>query len=845
MNNHKEIVKIVISYALFGYAWIYFSDMTVGWIFRDPDIMTKWAISKGLLFITTTSVFLYFLIFRLNSKVHQSMTALRESEERLHLLVKNSSDSLVIVNADGSQKYVSPAAERITGFPTSELEGRSLDTLIHPDDMKNVMAAWNEAVAHPEKTVTVQYRHIHKTRQWVFSEAIAQNFLNEPAIKGIIASVRDITERKQAEQTISENEQRLLTLINSTPDIICFKDGAGRWLEANAADLDLFSLTGVDYRGKTDAELADFTAPFYRQSFLACEATDEKAWQAGAVSRGEEIIPRCDGTTKIYDVIKVPIFETDGTRKSMMVLGRDITERKQAEKDLQNESIRRHIIFEQSPDGILIIDPQTKRFLEFNAAAHRQLGYSREEFAQLTLADVEVLETAEETESRIAGVISDGRADFETLQRTRDGELRNVHVTAQYIDIQGQSNYHCVWRDITDRKQAEEERKSLQKQLIQAQKMEAIGTLAGGIAHDFNNILGAIFGYTEMARDASPPGSSIANDLDKVLKASQRAATLVKQILTFSRQADTERILVEPVHMVKEAIKLLRPTLPSTITIRQQLDATTKPILADPTQIHQIVMNLCTNAFHAMEQTGGTLDIVLQDCNCSPQDTQHHPAVKPGQFVMLSVGDSGPGISPEIQEKIFDPYFTTKEVGKGTGMGLAIVHGIVTAYGGFVTCASELGKGAIFQVFFPVMEQSVAPETRPFDTIPTGKERILLIDDEDILAELGQAMLERLGYEVTVRTNSLEALTTFQNQPDRFDAVITDQTMPGMTGIDLARRILQIQPGIPVILCTGFSSLISEEQVKQLGIKGFLTKPMTKKALATALRKVLDDKLPS
>ena len=268
MNNHKEIFKIVISYALFGYAWIYFSDMTVGWIFRDPDIMTKWAISKGLLFITTTSVFLYFLIFRLNSKVHQSMAALRESEERLHLLVKNSSDSLVIVNADGSQKYVSPAAERITGFPPSELEGRSLDTLIHPDDMKNVMAAWNEAVAHPEKTVTVQYRHIHKTRQWVFSEAIAQNFLNEPAIKGIIASVRDITERKQAEQTISENEQRLLTLINSTPDIICFKDGAGRWLEANAADLDLFSLTGVDYRGKTDAELADFTAPFYRQSFL-------------------------------------------------------------------------------------------------------------------------------------------------------------------------------------------------------------------------------------------------------------------------------------------------------------------------------------------------------------------------------------------------------------------------------------------------------------------------------------------------------------------------------------------------------------------------------------------------
>jgi len=411
------------------------------------------------------------------------------------------------------------------------------------------------------------------------------------------------------------------------------------------------------------------------------------------------------------------------------------------------------------------------------------------------------------------------------------------------IQTVGQKHLLLCLNDITDRKRAEKEKETLQTQLLQAQKMEAIGTLAGGITHDFNNILGAIIGYSEIASDCIPPKSEAIEHLGKVLKASERATTLVKQILAFSRQENIERIPLKPNYIVKEAIKLLRPSLPSTININQKIEVTTRSILADPTQVHQILMNLCTNAFHAMEKTGGTIEITLEDRTLFQEDLQHKPDLLPGAFVLLSVGDTGPGILPEILNKIFDPYFTTKEAGKGTGMGLAIIHGIVTNYGGFVTCESEIGKGTVFEIYFPAIEQRVASEVKSVEVTPPGTEHILLVDDEVMLADLGKTMLERLGYAVTMRTSSLDALAIFHNQPAQFDVVITDQTMPDMTGVDLARQMLGIRPDLPIILCTGHSNLITEEQAKNYGVKGFVMKPFTKKEIAALLRKVLDDKV--
>ena len=397
-----------------------------------------------------------------------------------------------------------------------------------------------------------------------------------------------------------------------------------------------------------------------------------------------------------------------------------------------------------------------------------------------------------------------------------------------------------VARDITARKIQEEEKIKLENRLQQSQKMESIGTLAGGIAHDFNNILAAIIGYTEMAREECPPESTIFKNLSEVLNAGHRAKNLVRQILAFSRQDETECIQIQPASIVKEVITMLRPSLPTTIEITQNIDSDLCFINVDPTQLNQILMNLCTNAFHAMEETGGILDVSLKEVTLSRDDLIHEPDVMEGTFLQLSISDSGPGIPVNIKERVFDPYFTTKEVGKGTGMGLATVHGIVKKYNGFISCYSKVNEGTIFHVFLPLetKEQMVGKEIG--DEALTGKERILFVDDEEILATMASTMLEKLGYQVTVSKSGFEALETFQNRADQFDLIITDQTMPDMTGYDLSRRILQIRPDIPIILCTGYSTTISEEKAKLMGIKEFALKPLARGDIAKLIRKVLD-----
>jgi PAS domain S-box-containing protein len=400
----------------------------------------------------------------------------------------------------------------------------------------------------------------------------------------------------------------------------------------------------------------------------------------------------------------------------------------------------------------------------------------------------------------------------------------------------------AIWTTI-DKKQIEEEKQNLQLQLLQTQKMESLGVLAGGIAHDFNNILSAIIGYAELAQEDCPAESATKHDIDQVIEASLRARELVRQILAFSRQTKADQRVLQPAPIIKETIKMLRASLPTTIDIQQNIDMNAGPILADSTQIHQLLTNLCTNAFHAMEETGGTLTISLKNKMISLADLANEPHVHPGLFVDISVSDTGPGISPQIIDKIFDPFFTTKEVGKGTGMGLAIIHGIAKKSGGFVSCQSSREKGTIFNVYIPIHDDTESFETEKEHLIhpPRGNERILFVDDEKVLAELGKTMLERLGYRVTSTTSSLEALTIIQKQPGDFDLVITDQTMPGITGSDLARRILQIRPGMPIILCTGFSTLISEENARAYGIKGFAPKPLATKDLAVLIRRVMDE----
>ena len=401
------------------------------------------------------------------------------------------------------------------------------------------------------------------------------------------------------------------------------------------------------------------------------------------------------------------------------------------------------------------------------------------------------------------------------------------------VHVDGSVSKLTVYHDVTDLIEME-------KRLQQAQKMESIGNLAGGIAHDFNNILFPIVGYTEMLLEDAPQDSPARESLKQIYTSALRAKNLVKQILTFSRQGSGELMLMKMQPVVKEALKLIRSTIPTTIEIKQDINPDCGVIKADPTQIHQIVMNLTTNAYHAMEETGGELKVSLKQVELGEYDIII-PDMAPGVYACLTVADTGVGMDKNLTDKIFDPFFTTKAIGKGTGMGLSVVHGIVTAMGGAIHVYSEPDKGTQFHVYLPV-EKSLSEEqvTTSKIEIQGGTEQILLVDDEEAILAMEKRMLERLGYQVTSRSSSLEALEAFLANPDKFDIVITDMAMPNMPGDKLSAELTKIRPGIPVLLCTGFSENMSEEKAASLGIKGFLWKPIIMKDLAQKIRDVLD-----
>ncbi len=397
-------------------------------------------------------------------------------------------------------------------------------------------------------------------------------------------------------------------------------------------------------------------------------------------------------------------------------------------------------------------------------------------------------------------------------------------------------------RTIEDRKRAEREKQKIAGRLRQAQKMESIGTLAGGIAHDFNNILSAIMGYSEMTLYNLSGDSKARSNLEQVLQASNRARDLVNQILAFSRQSEQTRKPVQISPLVKETLKLMRASLPTTIKIMEQINENGALIEADPTQIHQVLMNLCTNASDAMREKGGALKVDLDRLNLYEKEAALlYPDLNPGIYEMVAVSDTGDGMDAATVERIFDPYFTTKEAGKGTGMGLAVAHGIVKSHGGVINVHSEPGKGTTFQVLLPSIDGVAKSEAEELKPLPRGEERILFVDDEATLVDLGKQMLEHLGYKVEGKTSSIEALETFRAHPDDFDLILTDKTMPNLTGFDLGKECKKIRPDIPIILCTGFSESTLLLKAGSMGISEIIMKPLLMRDLAGAIRKVLDE----
>lgn len=547
---------------------------------------------------------------------------------------------------------------------------------------------------------------------------------------------------------------------------------------------------------------------------------------------------KADFLTRAFNQITTRLVESNKKldRKSEQ-LKKEFVARNHSEIAFHEANMRLNTLIQAIPDLIFFKNVQG-RYLVVNRAFEEFVGFQKEKIIGNTdeeLFPQALAEYCRQGDEHVIWTRKPIRLEEESI---REDGTKRFFDTIKVPLIDGSSSLLgsvAVSRDITDQRKFE-------VKLRQAQKMESIGTLAGGIAHDFNNILMTIIGNTEIALlHELPERSSARHSLTEVLNACRRATDLVRQILTLSRQKEQELKPVKVTPIVKEIIKLLRASLPTTIKIHQKLTAEHDTILGDLSQIHQVLMNLCTNSAQAMHKEGGVLAVKMDNVDLDSATVASYPELSPGSYLVLSVSDTGHGIAPSDIERIFDPYFTTQPVGVGTGLGLAVVHGIVTNSGGTIIAESEPGKGSTFKVFLPRIESTAGAEIETRKAILTGQEHVLFVDDEESLVNMGKRMLEKLRYKVSGLTSSIEALKTFRSQPESFDLVITDLTMPDLTGDKLAKKLKCIRADIPIILCTGYSDLITEDMSKTIGIREFIIKPFAMHEMAQAIRRVLDE----
>jgi PAS domain S-box-containing protein len=650
------------------------------------------------------------------------------------------------------------------------------------------------------------------------------------AVEGVLLYLLDVTESKKMEIELSETKTFLERTLSSLADAVFVVDPNTRTITAcNPAVETVFGYSREEVIGKNTEVLhvnKELYEDFARRLFPALDAA--------GVFRTEYRMRRKDSSVFYTENTVTEMVDDSGKRTGVVSVVSDITARRQAEEDRS----RLMTAIEHTVEGITITNADGA--IEYlNPTFETITGYRHDDMIG-TDADAYLAGRHNETfhrplhETMISGVPWSGHL---TRKRGGDDASYDVELTVTPVyDTEGAvAHFVSVERDVT-------REVKLERDLRQSQKMEALGALAGGIAHDFNNILMPITLNTELALRSTGEPDKISENLQYVLEAAQRGRELVKQIITFSRRKEQR---LEPFRMapiLKEALKLLKASLSATIEMRQNIDdRPADVVLADSTQIHQVLINLCTNAAHAMRKGGGVLNVGLASVDVDQNTASSHADLKPGPYLRLTVSDTGEGMNRDIVERIFEPFFTTKDRSEGTGMGLSVVHGIVKNHGGAITVYSEPGKGSTFNIFFPRMELSLERESvSPLD-IPTGEERILLVDDEEPVLRSELITLESLGYKVVAVARSDEALNLFRAHPNDFDLVITDQTMPTMTGSELSRELMQIKRDIPIILCTGFSEAVDEDKATAQGIRGFVMKPFTTKEMAESIRRVFDE----
>ncbi len=752
--------------------------------------------------------------------------ALRQSEARHNAILSSMDDIVFEIDFNGCfEGYHAPTHKRLYVLPDYFL-GKKLDEVL-PEDVCVLLRQAIESINSGNPYQQLEYHlTIDNTIQWEHA-VVTPRYNTSHEIVGITAVCRDITERKQAEDALRISEAKYRDIVENAPMGIFRRELEGKYQYVNPGLIRQFEC-------KTEREFLD-NYGLISQRWACPERFDELKALLLENRRvyGYEIESRLvDGTTKWFALYS----SLDDSDQFINGFSLDITERKRAEERLGIATHAARI-------GIWDWDV-VKNVLIWDDSMYALYGIRKEDFSgaydawSRTIHPEDKARTEEVIQAALRGE-HEYSPEFRILWP--DGSIRHIKADSQTFRNQDGNTLRMVGTniDITERKRAEEEKARLESQLIQAQKMEAIGTLAGGIAHDFNNILSPIVGYTEMAKHLAADIPKLSGYLTKVGEAASRATDLVRQILTFSRKTEQQMVPLQVSSVVKEALKLLRASIPSSIEIRQEI-ATQALVLADPTRVHQIVMNLCTNAYQSMEKTGGVLAVSLKETEI-PHENHLGGEIRSVRYMVLEVSDTGCGMDKETQAKIFEPYFTTKETGKGTGLGLAVVHRIVKDHQGMINVSSEPGRGTIFRVYLPITEDQMhVAHADQKKAAPTKMhEHILFVDDEEQICSMAKEYLTEYGYVVDVCSNGRDALFVIEQDLQAYDLLITDMTMPGMNGKELTKKVLTLRSDFPVILCTGYSSLIDREDAASTGISAYLEKPVVMEDLIGRIKEVL------
>lgn len=636
-------------------------------------------------------------------------------------------------------------------------------------------------------------------------------------------------ERQMIEVALRDSQKRYISMVNNVTDIICVYDMNGKILETNHQ---MTTALGYTHDELYDLSYNDLIQPEERPAYYQYLTLIR---HTGTAAGNITLITKTGGS-RLFEYSNVLAEHTTG-QQAIFSLARDITERKKAEKALADIQARFQNVFDTAAAGMAIIDGQEMTVLEINSAAAQMVG---EDKSRIIGRHIDSLIHIPE-KAKLSRLPMPTTHPEECWLKAKNQNLPILVSTGEAI-FHEQIHWILSFIDISKIKEAEKTKRDFEIRSARAQHLESIGTLAGGIAHDFNNILYGIMGFAELALDDAKDKSIQANNLKEILKGGNRAKNMISQILTFGRQGRVNIRTVQPAPLIKEAVKLIEATLPPSATLKSHFAPNLKNILACPTHIHQVVMNLCTNAAHAIEEDGGVIEIRLTNTTINADIKTPNGTIIKGDYVRLIVKDNGEGISPELVDRIFEPFYTSKTQGKGSGMGLSVVLGIMQAHNGHIRVESSIREGSCFEVLLPAAQKSEEVAHEVESQAPTGTEHILVVDDEKSLLIMLDRMLSGLGYKVTICQSPEKALTLFNGQPNPFDLVISDLTMPKLNGKEFAAILLKQYANLPIILCTGYGEQVSEEELHAIGIRALLLKPILKKELAATIRKTLENK---